>query len=98
MSLIPEKTTTAAICIADNVSKNSDYGKNNHSIQIHSDPFHKDCVKEVVIFYRDFWGRGQWTATGHICFKNKNTTGKQEFEASTIEEMLVKMAEFIKTL
>ena len=67
--------------------------------KLHEDPFTRDCIKNVHIFYRKCWSTDtHWTCTGSIEFQKGNTKGEQKFETHTIEDTLEEMAKFIKTL
>lgn len=62
------------------------------------DPFKKDCIDKVMLWYEpETFGKG-WRAIGYIYFSLGKTSGKQEFKASTIEQLLEDMAQFVSTL
>lgn len=65
--------------------------------KIHEDPFFRENISSVNLHYYPNGGYNK-PANGEIYFKAGNTGGSQRFEGQTIEEILEKMAEFIKTL
>lgn len=62
------------------------------------DPFKKDSIRKVQVVFQDFWSNGVWKADGYIDFKEGNTSGQQKFDGTSIEDVLEKMAAFVKTL
>lgn len=66
--------------------------------KLHEDPFNREGIKEVFLHYRQFWKSDPWECIGHITFTSGDTSGRQDFKGPTIEDVLEKMAIFIKSL
>ncbi len=68
-------------------------------IKIHQDPFNKNSFDKSCIFIG--YGRtpqGTPAYSSWIEFKNGDTSGKQEFKASSLPELLAKMETFMNSL
>ena len=48
----------------------------------------------IYVSKRNF-GLDGWHIAGHFEFQNGNTKGRQEFSAESLEELIVKMREFM---
>jgi len=81
---------TETLLIGDNVT-----GK---EISVIKDPFKKDCVTEVNIFFRIGWnGEHRWT--GSVGFVNGNTAGRQDIPVSpTFEEAVANMKTILNSV
>lgn len=67
-------------------------------LSILRDPF----ASENIVLVRACWVRGRVTEGVHIYgevgFRNGATEGKQEFQAATYEELLLKIKAFVESL
>ena len=65
----------------------------------YNNPFNREDIRSVQVWYRKFWSTDtEFTASGSIEFKQGSTSGKQEFNGPTIEDILEQMAKFVKSL
>jgi len=62
------------------------------------DPFCKSSITGIQVTFQDFWNDGKWKATGWVKFKNDNTSGCQDFQANTFDEVVLGIKSFIETL
>lgn len=66
-------------------------------ISVIKDPFKKDCVTEINLFFRTWTGKHEWS--GSIVFTNDKTTGKQDIpKCSTFEEAVAHMKTILKSI
>lgn len=68
------------------------------AVSILKDPFEMSQMKEFNIYCSKGSYHDRWNYWGDIEFKNGQTVGKQEFEASSLSELLKKMEVFMETL
>jgi len=62
-----------------------------------TDPFSKDCIKDITVYCREkMFDKGVWYAKGCVQFKRGNTTGSQDFEGDTFDEVVLKIKNFIE--
>jgi len=80
------------------VSQDAENSTASNAVKPYNDPFHRDNLKQITIYYRQPWSNDSWKATGNIVFKQGNTEGTQQFEAATIELLLEDMARFVQQL
>lgn len=65
---------------------------------LHVDPFKKDKVDSISLYYSRLIFSKEYSWTGHISFKNGNTSGKQQFEEKDLPDILFKMQQFLDSL
>ena len=65
---------------------------------LHVDPFKKDKVDSIMLYYSRKIFEKCYVWQGTISFKNGNTSGKQEFEEKDLPVILQKMQEFLDSL
>ena len=63
-----------------------------------NDPFLKDKIEMIAVYYNKNIFKGNWTAWGRVEFKNGNTQGEQKFEGETFDEVVLKIKEFLNEL
>lgn len=63
-----------------------------------NNPFSKTKINDITVVYRDFWGRGEWKATGTVYFENGNTKGQQKFEGETFDDVVRQIKSMIDNL
>lgn len=62
-------------------------GVTGKEISVIQDPFLKDCVTDIAIYYRTTFNDPSWS--GYVEFRNGKTEGKQSIpKCATIEEAL----------
>ena len=62
-------------------------------------PFSKDCITNVSMrASRGLFDKETFYFRGSVEFKKGNTTGEQKFEADSLDELYIKIANFCKTL
>ena len=59
------------------------------------DPFKKNCVKQIYVYYSHSWIGDKWEASGSVQFTNGNTKGEQLFSGDTFDEVVMKIKNFI---
>jgi hypothetical protein len=65
---------------------------------LHLDPFKKDKVDSIYLYYSRKIFEKYYVWKGSIDFKNGNTSGKQEFEEKDLPVILQKMQQFLDSL
>ncbi len=80
------------------MNNNIDNIGNEKLPSIISDPFSKTKVTSIRVSYQDFWGKGEWKATGTVKFKNGNTEAEQNFEGETFDEVVLKIKAMLSSL
>ena len=62
-------------------------------------PFCKECIDEIFMrASRELFNKEKFNFRGTVNFKRGNTTGSQKFEADSIDDLYIKIANFCKTL
>ena len=61
------------------------------------DPFTKNKITSVMIYGFSSWDN-KWDYSGTVEFKNGDTRGKQEIKGSSMDDVYLKTANFIKSL
>jgi hypothetical protein len=62
-----------------------------------TDPFSKDCIKDITVYYKEkMFDKGVWYARGSVEFRKGSTTGRQEFDGETFDEVVLKIKNFIE--
>ena len=67
-------------------------------LSVLNNPFIKKRITRISVHYQKLTFGNKWVAYGTIEFKNGDTTGKQDFEDSTWDGVVIKMNAFIKEL
>lgn len=62
------------------------------------DPFKKQKIESISVTFQDFFGRGNWEATGRIQFKNGDTCGQQNFKGATFDDVVQQIKSVIEAL
>lgn len=71
---------------------------NTSAISVINDPFYSKNIESITLrTYKKWFGEG-FTTSGTVEFKNGNTEGKQQFEASNLSELFMKIYEFCQSL
>lgn len=66
-------------------------------LSVIKDPFLKDCLDEVSIYYRTWCGRKYWYAV--VEFKNGNTKGEQKTpEVDTFEDVIYQLKTILNSI
>ena len=65
---------------------------------MHLDPFKKDKVDSINLYYSKKIFESYYVWQGTISFKNGNTSGKQQFEEKELPVILQKMQQFLDSL
>lgn len=67
-------------------------------LSIISNPFDKACVEQVIMVAKKrLFGDGTMIYAT-ISFRNGNTTGEQQIDADNLNDLLIKVQSFIKSL
>ena len=69
----------------------------NDDVTTLSDPFKKDKITAVSINCFILMS-GNWCFSGRVKFKNGNTEGTHEIEGASIDDVYIRIANFIKSL
>ena len=75
--------------------------KNNQEkeqVSVITDPFKKKCLKDISMFAHLNTYDGTARITGSVDFKNGDTEGTQNFRASSLGELLMKIHAFCMNL
>ena len=68
------------------------------AVSVIKDPFCSENIESITLrTYRNWFERG-FTTSGTVEFKNGNTEGKQQFEASNLSELFMKIYKFCQSL
>lgn len=62
------------------------------------DPFSKTKITGIYVDFTDFWGRGNWEASGRVTFQNGDTKGEQRFKGPTFDSVVEQIKAMIETL
>lgn len=63
------------------------------------DPFEKGLIKGVHLHaLESSFNQGQFSYSGSVEFRNGQTEGKQNFAATSMDDLYTQVANFIKTL
>ena len=62
------------------------------------DPFKKTQITNIVVRFMDYWGRGEWEATGRVEFKNGNTSATQDFKGKSFDDVVAQIKAFVNEL
>lgn len=68
---------------------------NEKMLSILKDPFKKSCIKKIYVTYREKTFSDGWVAEGSVKFSNGKTTGEQDFEGDSFDEVVMKIKNFI---
>lgn len=71
---------------------------NNSKPALHVDPFKKDKVTSISLYYSRVLFSNKYSWVGRIEFENKDTSGKQKFEEESLPDILSKMQQFLDSL
>lgn len=76
------------------------FGNTTNYISPVIDPFNNNSIKQVSLnVTKDIWGdKITFRCWGYVSFKNQNTEGQQNFEASTFEELIIQVKAFVENL
>ena len=67
-------------------------------ISIITDPFQKSCIKTIAMFAHIESYGNKARITGSVNFKNGDTEGTQNFKASSMAELFMKIYNFCESL
>ena len=73
-------------------------GKNKGTLTDFKDPFSKDKVSGITIFIRKGLFDSALVHEAYVDFKNGNTSGRQEFKASSFADLVNQVDLFIEDL
>ena len=75
------------------------FGSHNDSYGVLpiTDPFKNECIEKICVFCYPNSTYNK-PVSGHICFRNGNTKGEQEFEGTDIVSVIKEMYRFCEQL
>jgi hypothetical protein len=62
------------------------------------DPFTKNKITSIDLHGGQSWVGSEWSFWATVEFKNGGTTGKQKIEGTSMDDVYIKVANFIKSL
>jgi len=71
---------------------------NTNELSILKDPFFTDKIERIMVVTTKGIFDGKPYSYGTVEFKNGDTKGEQKFEATSFDEVCIKIKEFLETL
>jgi hypothetical protein len=73
------------------------FGNQNLPVTI-KDPFGKDKVTDITVYFTKSFIGDNWSARGSITFKNGQTEGKQQFKGNTFDDVVLQIKTVLNNL